>query len=182
MPDHARMDASHPSTSPGDTVEGMARRFFRLLLPSGFVLAVALLVRRSVHLRSEVFRVIPSRDPWTPITEAERPEAPQPSEAEAPPPSDAEAPQPSEAESAQPSDAEAPEAAAAADAAETSQPATAWRAPVDGACPPTHLIKAKEASGIYHLPGMVNYNRTRPDRCYAEASAAEADGFTKAKR
>ncbi len=52
---------------------------------------------------------------------------------------------------------------------------------MDGACPPTHPIKAKAASGIYHLPGMVHYNRTKPDRCYAEAAAAEADGYTKAK-
>ncbi len=62
------------------------------------------------------------------------------------------------------------------------EPAPAWLAPVDGGCPPAHLIKAKSASGIYHLPGMLNYNRTKPDRCYAEESAAEADGFTRAKR
>jgi hypothetical protein len=54
--------------------------------------------------------------------------------------------------------------------------------PIDGTCPATHPIKAKAASGIYHMPGMANYQRTRPDRCYAEESAAEADGFTKSKR
>ncbi|MDQ6613910.1 MAG: hypothetical protein M3083_03965 [Actinomycetota bacterium] len=58
----------------------------------------------------------------------------------------------------------------------------AWAEPLDGACPPTHPIKAKAASGIYHLPGMLNYDRTKPDRCYADESAASADGFTKAKR
>ena len=52
----------------------------------------------------------------------------------------------------------------------------------DGSVPPTHPIKAKAASRIYHLPGMVNYARTKPDRCYADEAAAAADGFTRAKR
>jgi hypothetical protein len=108
------------------------------------LVAIGLLVRRTVRLRDEANHVVPSRDPWTPILDT-RPE-PDP-EPQAPP-----------------------------------DPVPAWLAPVDGACPPTHLIKAKSASGIYHLPGMVNYQRTRPDRCYAEPSAAEADGFTQAKR
>ncbi|MDQ1429110.1 MAG: hypothetical protein QOK39_2586 [Acidimicrobiaceae bacterium] len=109
----------------------MARR---LLLATGLLLVVGLLVRRTRHLRDETMKLVPSGDPWTPITE-NRPE-----------------------------------------------PIPAWLAPVEGACPPTHLIKAKAASGIYHLPGMANYQRTKPDRCYAEESVAEADGFTKAKR
>jgi hypothetical protein len=52
----------------------------------------------------------------------------------------------------------------------------------DGACPLTHPVKAKLASGIYHLPGGGNYERTKPDRCYATADAAEADGLRPAKR
>jgi hypothetical protein len=52
----------------------------------------------------------------------------------------------------------------------------------DGSCPPTHPIKAKASSHLYHLPGMFAYDRTNPDRCYAEEAAAIADGFTKAKR
>jgi hypothetical protein len=52
----------------------------------------------------------------------------------------------------------------------------------DGACPLTHPVKAKLASGIYHVPGGGNYERTRPDRCYATAEAAEADGLRAAKR
>ncbi|HMJ74400.1 MAG TPA: hypothetical protein VK507_00385 [Iamia sp.] len=55
-------------------------------------------------------------------------------------------------------------------------------APVDGACPDGFPIKAKEASGIYHRPGGLSYERTRPDRCYADEAAAEADGFRAAKR
>jgi hypothetical protein len=60
--------------------------------------------------------------------------------------------------------------------------ATAWVAPTERACPATHPVKAKVASGIYHLPGMANYARTTPDRCYADAAAAEADGLRPAKR
>lgn len=56
-----------------------------------------------------------------------------------------------------------------------------WVPPVDGRCPPTHPVKAKERSRIYHLPGMAAYARTVPDRCYASGPDAEADGFRAAK-
>lgn len=58
----------------------------------------------------------------------------------------------------------------------------AWVAPVEGGCPGGYPIKAKVASGIYHRPGGQSYQRTRPDRCYADEAAAEADGFRAAKR
>jgi hypothetical protein len=54
--------------------------------------------------------------------------------------------------------------------------------PIDGACPASHPVKAKLASGIYHVPGGFSYDRTRPDRCYHDAQAAEADGLRAAKR
>jgi len=54
--------------------------------------------------------------------------------------------------------------------------------PLEGACPASHPVKGKVASGIYHLPGGLNYERTRPDRCYADADAAESDGLRPAKR
>jgi hypothetical protein len=57
-----------------------------------------------------------------------------------------------------------------------------WVAPVDGECPPSHPIKAKMSSGIYHVPGGFNYARTRPDRCYRDTEAAEADGLRPSKR
>ena len=57
-----------------------------------------------------------------------------------------------------------------------------WSDPVEKACPPGFEVKVKLASGIYHLPGMFAYDRTIPDRCYASAEAAEADGFRAAKR
>ena len=52
----------------------------------------------------------------------------------------------------------------------------------DGTCPPTHPVKAKLASKLFHLPGMFAYARTRPDRCYLDADTAVGDGFTQAKR
>jgi hypothetical protein len=57
-----------------------------------------------------------------------------------------------------------------------------WVEPTDGGCPASHPVKAKLSSKIFHLPGMLNYERTAPDRCYIDASAAEADGLRAAKR
>ena len=57
-----------------------------------------------------------------------------------------------------------------------------WVDAVDGQCPPTHPVKAKLSSGIYHVPGGAMYARTNPDRCYLDAAAAEADGLRLAKR
>jgi hypothetical protein len=61
-------------------------------------------------------------------------------------------------------------------------PSDAWVPPADGVCPTTHPVKAKLASKIFHLPGMANYERTKPDRCYVDAARAEADGLRQAKR
>lgn len=58
----------------------------------------------------------------------------------------------------------------------------AWVEPEDGDCPASHPVKAKLASKVFHLPGMMHYERTKPDRCYPDASAAEADGLRQAKR
>ncbi|HJM28518.1 MAG: hypothetical protein QF596_02465 [Acidimicrobiales bacterium] len=51
-----------------------------------------------------------------------------------------------------------------------------------GNCPDSHLIKAKDSSGLYHIPGGNTYDRTIPDRCYATAEAAEADGYRASQR
>ncbi|MFN8035554.1 MAG: hypothetical protein U0V73_06440 [Acidimicrobiia bacterium] len=66
--------------------------------------------------------------------------------------------------------------------AETEVAEAAWVAPVDGNCPDGYPVKAKLASGIFHVPGGANYDRTLADRCYRDASAAEADGLRAAKR
>ena len=57
-----------------------------------------------------------------------------------------------------------------------------WVAPQGTFCPPSHPIKAKLSSRIFHLPGMFAYPRTAPDRCYAREEDAIEDGLTKAKR
>jgi hypothetical protein len=62
------------------------------------------------------------------------------------------------------------------------EPARRWAEPQEGTCPPTHPIKVKLASGIFHLPGMLAYDRTRPDRCYCAEEDAVEDGFVRAKR
>ncbi len=51
---------------------------------------------------------------------------------------------------------------------------------MDGACPAGHPVKVG-SSGIYHVPGGRFYERTRPERCYVDAAAAEADGYRAAK-
>lgn len=57
-----------------------------------------------------------------------------------------------------------------------------WVAPTGDVCPTSHPVKAKLASKIFHLPGMLNYDRTKPDRCYRDAGSAEGDGLRPAKR
>ena len=56
-----------------------------------------------------------------------------------------------------------------------------WVDPVDGECPPGYPIKANDNSGIFHVPGGRFYNRTVPERCYADADDALADGYRAAK-
>lgn len=64
----------------------------------------------------------------------------------------------------------------------TQATARSWAAPGDdGSCPEGYPVKAKESSGIFHLPGGRFYDRTNPDRCYADAAAAEADGYRRSK-
>ena len=58
----------------------------------------------------------------------------------------------------------------------------AWVEADGGSCPATHPVKAKLASGIYHVPGGANYDRTLADRCYPTPDAAETDGLRASKR
>lgn len=57
----------------------------------------------------------------------------------------------------------------------------AWIEPEGEVCPTSHPVKAKLSSKIFHLPGMLNYDRTRPDRCYRDPEAAEDDGLRASK-
>ncbi len=51
----------------------------------------------------------------------------------------------------------------------------------DAAAPDGFPIKVKVSSGIFHLPGGRFYDRTNPDRWYATAEAAIADGYRQSK-
>jgi hypothetical protein len=51
----------------------------------------------------------------------------------------------------------------------------------DGTAPDGYPVKVKESSGIFHLPGGRFYDRTNPDRWYATAEAAIADGYRRSK-
>jgi hypothetical protein len=81
-------------------------------------------------------------------------------------------------------DPAAPAAGAATKTATKAPPKVAkrWVEPTAGACPTSHPVKAKVSSKIFHLPGMTNYERTNPDRCYADSADAESDGLRAAKR
>jgi hypothetical protein len=57
-----------------------------------------------------------------------------------------------------------------------------WVAASNGVCPPSHPIKAKLSSKIFHAPGARNYGRTHADRCYPDEQSAEADGLRPALR
>ncbi len=57
-----------------------------------------------------------------------------------------------------------------------------WVESAGGGAMGSHPVKVKLASGIYHVPGGRNYARTRADRCYVDAAAAEADGYRAAKQ
>jgi hypothetical protein len=59
--------------------------------------------------------------------------------------------------------------------------AATWVEPIDGQCPDGYPIKANDNSGIFHVPGGRFYERTVPERCYADAADAEADGYRRAK-
>ena len=67
-------------------------------------------------------------------------------------------------------------------APDAAQTPPAWVDPEDGACPVSHPVKAKVQSGIFHAPGSAFYDRTRPDRCYRDVAAAEADGLRPPRR
>jgi hypothetical protein len=65
---------------------------------------------------------------------------------------------------------------------EPSSPMTAWViATSDDAAPDGFPVKVKVSSGIFHLPGGRFYARTTPDRWYATADAAQADGYRQSK-
>ena len=65
--------------------------------------------------------------------------------------------------------------------ATTARPASAWVEGSGGEAPAGYPIKLKVSSGIFHVPGGRFYERTNPDRWYATAEAAIADGYRQSK-
>ena len=73
------------------------------------------------------------------------------------------------------------DSASAGEATNADLPTASWVPPDDGACPSGYPVKANANSGIFHVPGGRSYDRTVPERCYASAADAEADGYRAAK-
>jgi hypothetical protein len=85
-------------------------------------------------------------------------------------------PRPTGASASPPATSTAPRATNSANGSQ------AWTEPnADGSCPATHPVKAKLSSGIFHVPGGLNYERTNPDRCYLDEATAVADGLRPSK-
>ncbi|CAN5859963.1 hypothetical protein BH24ACT3_BH24ACT3_11810 [soil metagenome] len=89
---------------------------------------------------------------------------------------------PSSRAAAKKSTKRAAKSATPAKTVEKAAPPQPWVAPDGGICPTTHPVKAKLSSRIFHLPGGLNYGRTKPDRCYRSAEEAEGEGLRAAKR
>jgi outer membrane biosynthesis protein TonB len=136
----------------------------------------------------------PAAPPEPPVAAPPEPPAAAPPEPPAPaPPEPPVAPPVEKAASAKAPAAKAPSGKAPASAAgkapagkagaaRKARPPVAFVEPKGGVCPKSHPVKAKVSSFIYHLPGMLAYERTTPDRCYRGPEEAEADGFRRAKR
>jgi hypothetical protein len=62
------------------------------------------------------------------------------------------------------------------------QPPVAWVEPQGTVCPTSHPVKAKLSTKVFRGPNSPGYDKSKPDRCYASADAAVADGFREAKR
>lgn len=159
------------------TVQAMLRRLCKLLIGLGVLGAIGYAIARATGLTSSDTgggtgsRDAPPKpsDAWTGL---------QPT----PPDYD----KPATTSTALQPDPDAPKAPATAApekaAAVTGVASAPWVEPVEGACPASHPVKGKLTSKIFHLPGMLNYERTVPDRCYLDPAAAEADGLRPAKR
>jgi hypothetical protein len=153
------------------------RHAFRRGLALGILGGAAAAVVRAIQGRRPEPAVAPASE-WPPLTSVPEPAVdvvvapgpdPQPSREAQPPVPEAEVESP----------ATKKEPVAKKRAAKRSAP---WVDPVEGSCPASHPVKAKLSSKIFHLPGMLNYERTAPDRCYIDSAAAEDDGLRPAKR
>ena len=173
----------------------MVRRSFRIGLRLGILAGVVWAVTKMLQSRqAEAPAFEPT--PWTPAPEPSAPTPPPVAAPAVPAPTPAPAPRTpppasrppvrkAPAPKAPPKKAPAPTKAvkkAAKKTGERTAPKPAWVEPVGNVCPPSHPIKVKLASRIFHVPGLLAYDRTNPDRCYTDERSATNDGFTRAKR
>src|SRR5437016_8772426 len=163
----------------------MVRRSFRFGLRLGLLGGVGFAVMKVLQARRderEQDAALRSTEPWPPITPARTCDggASSPSPAAAPA-----APTPRPEASAPPPpvalrhEKDAPPTGPASDSRKV---AATWVDPEGRVCPPSHPIKGKLKSHLFHVPGMFAYDRTIPDRCYASEEAAEGDGLSRARR
>jgi hypothetical protein len=158
------------------------RRSFRLVLRLGLLAGIAFTLYKLMQARRIIEPATvsaPDTDPWPPVAAPVPTPAPPPPP---PPPPPVEAPVKKATAPKKPAPPKKAAKKAAKGTKKAGAPPRAWIAAQGDACPLSHPIKAKMSSRIYHLPGMVAYSRTHPDRCYATESAAKRDGFTAAKR
>ena len=144
------------------------RRIVRILITLGVVAVIIAVIRRLTGGGGDP---APPVAPWEPL---------RPEDAARPAPS---APPAAEDKAVAAAPATADDADAAADSDSHGDAGTDSVEPeTDGSCPTDFPIKAKSSSKIFHVPGGLSYERTRADRCYRDADAAEADGLRQAKR
>jgi hypothetical protein len=156
------------------------RRSFRVGLTLGLLAGLAIALVKMFGARSEphVDMARPSNEPWPPLKAD--PAVPVPPQVALVP--DPAAPSPVAPVVEEAVVAPAPPAPTKPAAAKKKPLVAKWVEPKGDVCPTSHPVKAKLSSKIFHLPGMLNYERTKPDRCYRDGSAAEADGLRAAKR
>lgn len=178
----------------------MLRRILTIGLKLGFVVGVVALAVQAFQRRDNARRRPPAPPPWPPL-DVDREQQRQPASTPATEAFSLSATEDEVAEAARATEQEATQlqqrlATAPTDAAvEAETPPSPAQAPApvgpadaawvdadDGACPASHPVKAKLRSRVFHLPGMVHYDRTNADRCYRDGAAAEGDGFRQAKR
>lgn len=167
----------------------MIRRSFRIGLWLGVVAALGYMVVRTRQRSKPAALPAPESGSWPPIeAKPVAPSAPVATPVAEPADDEAEASEPApkpavkaaskpKAKAASKRKAKTKSKAKAADAGDR-----AWVEPSGKTCPSSHPLKANESSKIFHPPDGLSYERTRPDRCYANEAAAESDGYRKARR
>ena len=173
------------------------RKMLRIGVRTGLLLAILFAVLKLVQSRREAVDdgwAPAEPDNWPPVQDAVEVEPPAPitTREAAPPAAPVKKAPPVKKAAAKKAPAKKAPGTKKAPAGKKAAPTTVtapqvggrivWVEPTGRICPPSHPIKAKLSSRIFHLPGMAAYNRTAPDRCYVDEPSAVADGFTRAQR